>query len=92
MEENIVVAGELSAEIYAASSVMDTDWVVNLCVMDETRKSIHLSNYIVRAKYRNGHDAPILLEPGAIEKYYIYMQSIAYTFKKGSKIRFSIPS
>lgn len=92
LEEDIVVAGELSAEIYAASSGVDTDWVVNLSEVDETGKSIHLSNYIVRAKYRDGYDNPKLLEPGVVEKYNIYMQPIAYTFKKGNKIRFSITS
>ena len=92
LEENVVIAGELSAEIYAASTGVDTDWVVKLSEVDEAGNSIKLSDYIVRAKYRNGYDKPQLLEPGVVEKYTIYMEPIAYTFKKGSKIRFSITS
>ena len=71
---------------------MDTDWVVKLSDVDEAGNSIKLSSYIVRAKYRNGYDKPQLLEPGVVEKYTIYMEPIAYTFKKGNKIRFSITS
>lgn len=90
--EDMAIAGELSAEIYAASSGMDTDWVVTLSDVDEEGNSIFLSNYIVRAKYRYGYDAPELLTPGKVEKYSIFMQNIAHTFRKGHRIRFSITS
>ncbi|MCR2820078.1 CocE/NonD family hydrolase [Lederbergia panacisoli] len=92
LEEDLAIAGELSAEIYAASSAVDTDWVVTLSDVNQDGKSVFLSNYIIRAKYRNGSAAPELLTPDAIEKYDIYLQNIGHTFKKGHKIRFSITS
>lgn len=92
LKGDVAIAGELSAEIYASSTGHDTDWVVTLSEVDETGNSIRLSDYIVRAKYRNGYDAPELLTPGKIEKYTIFLQNIAHTFKKGRRIRFSITS
>lgn len=92
LKEDLAIAGELSAEIYAASTGFDTDWVVNLSDVDEKGNSILLSNYIMRAKYRNGYDVPQLLTPGEVEKYLIFMQNIAHTFPKGHRIRFSITS
>ncbi|MBO9129360.1 CocE/NonD family hydrolase [Bacillus sp. 165] len=92
LEEEVAIAGELSAELYASSTGKDTDWVVTLTDVDEHNNSIRLSNYIVRAKYRNGFDSPELLTPEKIEKYKIYMQNIAHTFKKGHRIRFTITS
>jgi hypothetical protein len=92
LQEDFAIAGELSAEIYAATTGFDTDWVVTLSDVDEEGNSILLSNYIVRAKYRKGYDAPELLTPGKIEPYSIFMQNIAHRFSKGHRVRFSITS
>ncbi|RLQ92395.1 CocE/NonD family hydrolase [Falsibacillus albus] len=92
LKENVTVAGELSAVIYASSTGQDTDWVVTLSDVDELGHSRKLSNYIFRAKYRNGYDQPELLTPGKVEKYDIFLQNIAHTFKEGHQIRFSITS
>lgn len=92
LQESVTVAGELSCELYAASTGVDTDWVVTLSDVDEQGNSIKLSNYIVRAKYRNGVDQPELLTPGKVEKYSIFLQNIAHTFAPGHRIRFTITS
>lgn len=92
LEEDVAIAGELSAEIYAASSGVDTDWAVALTDVDEQGNSIRLSNYIVRAKYRNGPDNPQLLRPGVIERYDIFMTNVAHTFCKGHRVRFTMTS
>ncbi|MBD1373908.1 CocE/NonD family hydrolase [Hazenella sp. IB182357] len=92
LEEDMIVAGELSAEIYAASTATDTDWVVTLTDVDEDGNSLRLSDYIVRAKYRKGLDQAALLTPNQVERYDIYMQNIAHTFRKGHRLRFTITS
>jgi putative CocE/NonD family hydrolase len=92
LAEAVTVAGELSCELYASSSGVDTDWVVTLSDVDPNGNSIKLSNYIVRAKYRGGLDAPELLTPGKVEKYAIFMQNIAHTFPVGHRLRFTVTS
>ncbi|OME70062.1 hypothetical protein BSK65_14255 [Paenibacillus odorifer] len=92
LTEELTIAGELSAVIYAASTGKDTDWVVTLSDVNEHGDSIRLSNYIVRAKYRHGFDAPELLTPGQVEAYDIFMPNIAHRFAVAHRIRFSITS
>ncbi|OCT15841.1 hypothetical protein A8709_09435 [Paenibacillus pectinilyticus] len=92
LAEAVTVAGELSCELYASSTGVDTDWVVTLSDVDPQGNSIKLSNYIVRAKYRNGLDAPELLTPGQVEKYTIFIQNIAHTFPRGHRLRFTVTS
>lgn len=92
LTEELTVAGELSAVIYAASTGKDTDWVVTLSDVNEQGDSIRLSNYIVRAKYRHGLEVPELLIPGQVEKYDIFMPNIAHRFAVGHRIRFSVTS
>jgi putative CocE/NonD family hydrolase len=92
LDSDVTVAGELSCELYASSTGVDTDWVVTLSDVDPQGNSIKLSNYIVRAKYRGGLDAPALLTPGQVEKYAIFMQNIAHTFPRGHRLRFTVTS
>ncbi|CAM4196863.1 CocE/NonD family hydrolase [Paenibacillus typhae] len=92
LADRLTVAGELSCVLYAASTGLDTDWVVTLSDVHENGDSIRLSNYIVRAKYRHGLDKPQLLVPGQVEKYDIFLQNIAHTFAAGHRIRFTVTS
>ncbi|MNC01070.1 Cocaine esterase [compost metagenome] len=92
LADKLTVAGELSCILYAASTGLDTDWVVTLSDVHENGDSIRLSNYIVRAKYRHGLDNPQLLVPGQVEKYDIFLQNIAHTFAAGHRIRFTVTS
>ncbi|WP_052339582.1 CocE/NonD family hydrolase [Gorillibacterium massiliense] len=92
LTEDVTVAGELSAVLYAASSALDTDWAVALCDVNERGDSFRLSNYIVRARYRHGYDKPELLTPGQVEKFEIFMPNVGYTFSKNHRIRFTVTS
>jgi len=79
-------------EFHASSSAKDTDWVVRLTDVDRSGNSIRLCDGVLRAKFRQGFDKMILLEPGRIEKYVIKTSKVANTFKKGHKIRLQITS
>ncbi|MED4751909.1 CocE/NonD family hydrolase [Brevibacillus choshinensis] len=92
LEEEVVIAGEISAVIYAASSARDTDWLVRLCDVDEEGNSIRLSDGIICARYRHSFQEPQLLVPGQIERYEIRMTKIANVFQKGHRIRVSVTS
>lgn len=92
LTEEVTIAGELSAVLYASSSALDTDWAVSLSDVNEQGDSIRLSNYIVRARYRNGYDKPELLTPGKVERFDIFMPNIAHRFAKGHRVRFTVTS
>ncbi len=92
LEHDLTIAGNIYAEIYAASSARDTDWVVRLEDVDEQGNSIRLTDGILRARYRKSFEKPELLHSGKVEKYEIRMAKIANVFKKDHRIRVSITS
>lgn len=92
LTEDINIAGDVYVEFYASSSAKDTDWVVRLTDVDPDGKSIRLCDGVLRAKFRQGFDKIVLLEPDKIEKYVIKTSKIANTFKRGHKIRLQITS
>lgn len=92
LQEDVAIAGDIYAVLYASSSAKDTDWLVRLTDVDEQGNSIRLSDGILRARYRNSFEKPELLEPGKIEKYEIKMTKISNLFKKGHRIRVSVTS
>lgn len=92
LENEVAIAGNIYAEIYAASSARDTDWVVRLEDVDGEGNSIRLTDGILRARYRKSFEKPELLEPGSVEKYEIRMAKTANVFKKGHRIRVTITS
>lgn len=92
LQEDLAIAGDVYAVLYASSSAKDTDWLVRLTDVDEQGNSIRLSDGIIRARYRHSWEKPELLEPGKIEKYEIKMTKIAGVFKKGHRIRVEVTS
>lgn len=92
LQNEVTFAGNVSAEIFAASSAVDTDFFVRLSDVDENGAARNLCNNLIRAEFRKGWDSPELLVPGKIEKYNITMQFNAYVFPKGHKIRVEIYS
>ncbi|HYE82007.1 MAG TPA: CocE/NonD family hydrolase [Clostridia bacterium] len=92
LTEDISIAGDVYIEFYASSSARDTDWVVRLTDVDGSGNSIRLCDGVLRAKFRQGFDKIVLLEPGKIEKYVIKTSKVANTFKKDHRIRLQITS
>lgn len=92
LEQDIAIAGPLYAELYAASSAVDTDYIVRVSDVDEQGTARNVSFNIIRAEFRKGWDKPELLTPGKIEKYEMEMYFYGMVFKKGHKIRIDISS
>ncbi|MGG1845441.1 CocE/NonD family hydrolase [Brevibacillus agri] len=92
LQEEVAIAGEITAVLYAASSARDTDWLVRVSDVDEEGNSIRLSDGIICARYRHSFAEPKLLEPGQIERYEIRMGKIANVFQKGHRIRVCVTS
>lgn len=92
LKEDVAIAGNIYAEIYASSSARDTDWLVRLEDVDEAGNSVRLADGILRARYRKSFEKPELLEPGKIEKYEIRMAKSANVFKEGHRIRVTVTS
>ena len=92
LTERIEVTGNPVVELYAASSVPDTDWFVRLIDVAPDGLARDVSMGMVRARYRHGLDKPKLLKPGEVVNYTIRMRPTSNAFLPGHRIRVDITS
>jgi putative CocE/NonD family hydrolase len=92
LEENVEVTGPLSVTLFAATSANDADFTAKLVNVYPDGRAMGIADGIVRARYRNGMDAPATVEPGAVYEYTIDLVATSQVFKKGHRIRVDIAS
>ena len=92
LERDVSIAGPIYAHLYAASSAVDTDFIVRVSDVDEEGIARNVSFNIIRAEFRKGFDRPELLTPGSIEEYTMEMYFHGMVFRKGHRIRVDISS
>ncbi|MFF2028994.1 CocE/NonD family hydrolase [Arthrobacter sp. NPDC058192] len=95
------IFGDVSATFFAASSAVDTDFVVRLCRVTPEGASLGLADGIIRASWRDsyadtglwepGHE-PSPIEPGRPYEYTVSLWQTAYTFAPGERLRVQITS
>jgi len=90
-DKDTELTGPIWVDLYAASSAVDTDFVAKVSLVLEDGTARPLGMKLVRARYRNGHDAE-LLTPGEIVHYSIEAANTALLVKKGQAIRVDITS
>ena len=86
--------GGVTATFFAASSAVDTDFVVRLCRVAADGTSLSIADGMVRASWRDSHTgtglgqpghAPSLIEPGRAYEYAVSLWQTAYTFAAGEQ-------
>ena len=100
-DEPVTLFGEVSATFFAASTAVDTDFVVRLCRVSPDGTSLNLADGIVRASWRDSHAGtglfqpghePSLIEPGRAYEYTVSLWQTAYTFSPGDRLRVQVTS
>lgn len=87
------VVGPIEARIYAATSALDTDFVVRLLDEDAEGEAVNITEGVVRARFRHGRDAkPSLVTPDKIYEYKVELLPTAMVFKQGHRIRIHLTS
>jgi len=92
LTEDIEVTGYISAELYASTSAVDTDFTALLVDVDESGYARFLTDGIVRARYRESTKEASAITPGKVYKYTIDLWATANVFKVGHRIRLYISS
>ncbi len=92
LADPVYLIGDVSATIYAATTAVDTDFAVRLCVVDAAGISTNIQEGIVRARYRESLSVPSLLEPGRIYRYEIPIGPIGVKVDAGERIRIQVTS
>jgi uncharacterized protein len=94
LKEDVVIAGKVDMELYAATDGFDTDFMVKLVDVYPDGYEAIVLDCPLRARYRNGRtrEDVKMMSPRQPEKLDIDLWSTAITFEKGHKIAVHISS
>ncbi|MBE0643115.1 MAG: CocE/NonD family hydrolase [Bacteroidetes bacterium] len=87
LTEDLVVSGAGTVQLFARSDRPDTDFSVRLCDVYPDGRSIILTDGITRARFREGTDREVFMNPDSVHRIDIALQELAHTFLKGHRVR-----
>jgi len=99
LSEDVTVAGELFADLYASTSGTDSDFIVKLIDVFPDSSTDPMDGYQMlvrgepmRAKYRKSWSKPEPMRPNEVTRISFAMPDINHTFKKGHRIMIHVQS
>jgi putative CocE/NonD family hydrolase len=101
LDQDVTIAGEVKARIFASTTGSDADWIVKLIdVYPEDNPSnwnlagfqLMVSNEVFRGRYRTSFEKPAPIQPNAVLEYAWSLHTQNYTFKKGHRIMVQVQS
>jgi putative CocE/NonD family hydrolase len=106
LENDVTIAGPMTAELFVSTSGTDSDWIVKLIDVypddapdDSPNEGVKMGGYqmlvrgdIMRGKFRNSFEKPQPFVPGEITRVAFEMLDINHTFRKGHRIMVQVQS
>lgn len=92
LADNTTVCGPVSAEIYAATSAVDTDFMTKLLDVWPNGFAQRLNDGMARARFRDGMDRPSLVKPNEVYLYKLDLWDTCEMFAKDHRIRIEVSS
>jgi putative CocE/NonD family hydrolase len=101
LDEDVVIAGDIMAHLFAATSGSDADWVVKLIDVypEQYEKDPKLGGYnlmvandVFRGRYRKSFEHPEAIVPNQTSEYVVDLHTQNYRFLKGHRIKVQIQS
>ncbi len=100
LQEDVTIAGDLVAHLFASTSGTDSDWIVKLIdVYPDDYKDSSLAGYqlmvageVLRGRFRKSFEKPEPVQPNQVEEYTIGLRWRDHCFPKGHKIMVQVQS
>ena len=101
LREDITLAGQVTAKLFASTTGSDSDWIVKLIDVYPQKypEDWKLSGYelmiadeIFRGRYHNSFEKPEALKPGEVTPFTIDLHTADHVFKKGHRIMVQVQS
>ncbi len=99
LSEDVTVAGELFADLYASTSGADSDFILKLIDVFPDSSTDPMDGYQMlvrgepmRAKYRKSWSKPEPMKPNEVTRISFTMPDVNHTFKKGHRIMIHVQS
>jgi len=92
LEQDLEVTGPITLDLFAKSSVVDTDFTGKLVDVWPDGRAINLTEGILRARFRESTSKEDPIEPGKVYEYKIDLWATSNVFLKGHRIRLEVSS
>jgi uncharacterized protein len=101
LTEDLAVAGNVVAHLFASTTGTDSDWVVKLIDVYPERVSddpalggyqLMVANEVFRARFRKSFEKPEPLVPNEVVAYAIDLHGVNHCFRKGHKVMVQVQS
>ena len=101
LADDVTVAGNVTAELFASTTGSDADWIVKLIdvypekVEEDWRLSgfeLMIADEIFRGRYRNSYEKPEAITPNQVTPFTVDLHSANHVFKKGHRIMVQVQS
>jgi len=92
LTEAIEWTGKVQAELYVSSDARDTDFIVRISDVYPDGRSILIMDYVRRARYRDGYEREVFMQPGEVYKVAFDVGWLSQIFNKGHRIRVTVAS
>ena len=101
LSDDVTLAGQVTAKIFAATTGSDSDWIVKLIDVypEKNSQNWRLSGYelmiadeIFRGRFRNSFEKPEPITPGEVTPFTIDLHTADHVFKKGHRIMVQVQS
>ncbi|HEY6338956.1 MAG TPA: CocE/NonD family hydrolase [Candidatus Sulfotelmatobacter sp.] len=86
------ITGPVSLELFAKSTAVDTDFTAKLVDVAPDGFAQNLTEGIIRARYRDSQEKPVLMNPEQVYKFTIDLWSTSNVFLKGHTLRLEVSS
>jgi uncharacterized protein len=101
LTEDVTLAGQVTAKLFASTTGSDSDWIVKLIDVYPQKYAedwklsgyeLMISDEIFRGRYHNSFEKPEPLKPGQVTPFTIDLHTADHVFKKGHRIMVQIQS
>ncbi|MDQ6612813.1 MAG: CocE/NonD family hydrolase, partial [Gemmatimonadota bacterium] len=101
LAEDVVVAGAITARLFASTTGQDADWVVKLIDVypQDYPQDFKLGGYefmiandVFRGRFWKSFETPVALVPNAVTPFVVDLHTQSYRFQKGHRIMVQVQS
>ena len=93
LPSDVTVTGDVVADLFAATTGTDGDWVVKLIdVAPDGGYELMVAEEILRGRYRHSFTDPEAVKPGEVNDYKWSLHGVDHTFLKGHRMMVEVQS
>ena len=99
LDHDVTVTGDVTADLFAATTGSDADWVMKLIDVYPDDAPAQMAGYqmmiaeeIFRGRYRESFEKPEPITPNKVEEYRWSLHGMDHTFRKGHRVMVEVQS